>query len=269
MSKYFMADCDVEEFCGSWGAFRSKIRNDCRRLLGAGGTLRKTFCPTPTAEHMAKRQNVKTRSTGDRIGIQPPLWTDRDVTTSECFSSYQGSYRTNVYYTLGRPFSRATKSVPHDRRRPSAFVRATLCRRRIRRANAAMANATYSLSALIGYFVRLGTWGFGGPVALVVTCTATLWRTAVGSASRTIARAWRWLSSTGPLAAQLAIYLGYVHYGVWGATWVGLAFVLPSFLMVLAISAAYVAYGGLVWMQAVFYGVGACVIGIIAWSVYD
>jgi chromate transporter len=72
----------------------------------------------------------------------------------------------------------------------------------------------------------------------------------------------------GPLAAQLAIYLGYVHYRVLGATLVGIAFVLPSFLMVLMISWAYVLFGGLQWMQAVFYGVGASVIGIIALSAY-
>ncbi len=72
----------------------------------------------------------------------------------------------------------------------------------------------------------------------------------------------------GPLAAQLAIYLGYVHYGILGATLVGLAFVLPSFFMVLALGWAYVLYGGLPWMQAVFYGVGASVIAIIAISAY-
>jgi chromate transporter len=72
----------------------------------------------------------------------------------------------------------------------------------------------------------------------------------------------------GPLAAQLAIYLGYVDYRILGATLVGIAFVLPSFLMVVAIGAAYVAFGGIAWMQAVFYGVGACVIGIIAISAY-
>ena len=65
----------------------------------------------------------------------------------------------------------------------------------------------------------------------------------------------------GPLAAQLAIYLGFVHYGVLGATLVGMAFVLPSFLMVLALGWAYVEYGGITGMQAVFYGVGAAVIG--------
>jgi chromate transporter len=53
-----------------------------------------------------------------------------------------------------------------------------------------------------------------------------------------------------------------------GATAVGLAFVLPSFLMVVAISMAYVRYGGLWWMQALFYGIGAAVIGIIAIAAY-
>jgi chromate transporter len=72
----------------------------------------------------------------------------------------------------------------------------------------------------------------------------------------------------GPLAAQLSIYIGYVHYGIKGATLAGLAFVLPSFLMVLGIGYAYVAYGGLSWVQAVFYGVGASVIGIIALGSY-
>jgi chromate transporter len=72
----------------------------------------------------------------------------------------------------------------------------------------------------------------------------------------------------GPLAAQLGIYLGYVHYRVLGATLAGLAFVLPSFVMVVFLGWLYTLYGGLSWMQAVFYGVGASVIGIIAHSAY-
>jgi chromate transporter len=72
----------------------------------------------------------------------------------------------------------------------------------------------------------------------------------------------------GPLAAQLGIYLGYVHYRVVGATVAGIAFVLPSFLMVVALGWAYTHFGGLSWMQAVFYGVGAAVVGIIAMSAY-
>jgi len=122
---------------------------------------------------------------------------------------------------------------------------------------------------MVLYMTRLGTIGFGGPVALV------------GYMHRDLVEERGWISESdykegltlsqlmpGPLAAQLAIYLGYVHYGIRGATLAGVAFVLPSFFMVIAIGAAYVAYGGLTWMQAVFYGVGAAVIGIIAVSAY-
>jgi chromate transporter len=132
-----------------------------------------------------------------------------------------------------------------------------------------MQTTPYSLWQLTVYFLGLGAYGFGGPVALV------------GYMHRDLVERRGWVTDAdyreglalaqlapGPLAAQLAIYLGYVHYGVLGATLVGLAFVLPSFLMVLALSWAYVLYGGLSWMQAVFYGVGAAVIGIIAHSAY-
>jgi chromate transporter len=128
---------------------------------------------------------------------------------------------------------------------------------------------SYTLKDLIIYFLKLGTWGFGGPVALV------------GYMHRDLVVEKKWISeddykegmalsqlAPGPLAAQLGIYIGYIHYGVLGATAAGFAFVLPSFFMVLGIGWAYVAYGGISWMQAVFYGVGAAVIGIIAVSSY-
>lgn len=127
----------------------------------------------------------------------------------------------------------------------------------------------YTLWQLIAYFLKLGSIGFGGPVALV------------GYMHRDLVEARGWITESdykeglalsqiapGPLAAQLAIYLGYVHYRIRGATLVGLAFVLPSFLMVLALGWAYVRFGGLSWMQSVFYGVGAAVIGIIAISAH-
>src|SRR5215204_7593266 len=122
-----------------------------------------------------------------------------------------------------------------------------------------------TLWQLTAYFLTLGTIGFGGPVALV------------GYMQRDLVDRHRWIDDEeyklglalaqimpGPLAAQLAIAIGYFAHGVLGATLVGLAFVLPSFLMVLALSMLYVAFGGLWWMQAVFYGVSAAVIGIIA-----
>ena len=128
---------------------------------------------------------------------------------------------------------------------------------------------SYALWQLVAYALRLGTLGFGGPVALVEYMR------------RDLVEQRKWISAAeykegltlaqlmpGPLAAQLAIYLGYVHYGVLGATLVGFAFVLPSFWMVVGLGWAYQRYGGLSWMQAVFYGVGACVIGIIAISAF-
>jgi chromate transporter len=128
---------------------------------------------------------------------------------------------------------------------------------------------TYSLWDITKYFLKLGTWGFGGPVALV------------GYMQRDLVEQKGWLTeeeykeglalaqlAPGPLAAQLGIYIGFVHYGLIGATLTGLAFVLPSFIMVVLLGMAYQLYGGLRWMQAVFYGVGAAVIGIIAMSAY-
>ncbi len=126
-----------------------------------------------------------------------------------------------------------------------------------------------SLWKLVRYFLYLGTFGFGGPVALV------------GFMHRDLVEEQRWITEDtyklslalaqimpGPLAAQTAIAIGYFEGGILGATLAGLAFVLPSFLMVVAISLAYVAYGGLWWMQALFYAIGATVIAIIAIAAY-
>ena len=118
-----------------------------------------------------------------------------------------------------------------------------------------------------GYFLRLGTFGFGGPIALA------------GYMQRDLVERLRWISpeeykqglalaqlAPGPLAAQLAMYLGWVRGGTWGATLAGVAFVLPSLAMVLVLSALYVAYDGLPVLQGLFYGMGAAVIAIIARS---
>src|SRR5215472_8770720 len=124
-----------------------------------------------------------------------------------------------------------------------------------------------TLWLLVRYFLKLGALGFGGPVALVGYMRRDLveQRGWFGEADFQEGLALAQLAP-GPLAAQLAIYLGYVNARLRGATLVGLAFVLPSFLMVVALGWAYTAFGGLPWMKAVFYGVGASVIGLIAHS---
>jgi chromate transporter len=125
------------------------------------------------------------------------------------------------------------------------------------------------MRAFLAYFLRLGTFGFGGPIALA------------GYMQRDLVERRRWVTEEeylrglalaqlmpGPLAAQLAIYLGWVRARVVGATLVAAAFILPSFVMVLALSALYVRYQGLPFMQGLFYGIGAAVIAIIARSAY-
>ncbi len=124
-----------------------------------------------------------------------------------------------------------------------------------------------SLGNLLQYFLRLGTTGFGGPIALA------------GNMQRDLVEARGWFSqadyqeglafaqlSPGPLAAQLAMYLGWLRGGAVGAAGVGVAFVLPSFLMVLALSALYLHYGSLPFIQSAFYGIAPAVSAVIARS---
>jgi chromate transporter len=126
-----------------------------------------------------------------------------------------------------------------------------------------------NLREFLLYFLRLGTIGFGGPIALA------------GNMHKDLVEDRKWISSQdyveglafaqlspGPLAAQLAMYLGWVRAGSLGATLTGIIFVLPSFLMVMALASLYVHYGRLPWIQGVFYGIGAAVIAIIVRSAY-
>src|SRR5436189_6347121 len=126
---------------------------------------------------------------------------------------------------------------------------------------------SFTLRELLVYFLRLGTLGFGGPIALA------------GHMQKDLVEGRRWVSkqdyleglafsqlSPGPLAAQLAMYLGWIRAGTIGATLVGVAFILPSFLMVLVLAALYVHFGSLPWIQGMFYGIGAAVIAIIVRS---
>jgi chromate transporter len=126
---------------------------------------------------------------------------------------------------------------------------------------------SFTLRDLLLYFLRLGTFGFGGPIALA------------GYMQRDLVEERQWVSksdyleglafsqlSPGPLAAQLAMYIGWLRAGFIGATLVGIAFILPSFLMAMVLAALYVHFGSLPWIQGMFYGIGAAVIAIIARS---
>jgi chromate transporter len=122
---------------------------------------------------------------------------------------------------------------------------------------------------LVLYYLRLGTLGFGGPVALC------------GQMERELVQERRWLtkdemreaiavcqSLPGPLAIQVGIFISYIRGGFWGAWAGGWAFILPNFVIVAALAALYVHFGGLPLVTAIFYGVSPAVIALILHSCY-
>jgi len=122
---------------------------------------------------------------------------------------------------------------------------------------------------LVRYFLRLGLLGFGGPVALV------------GQMERELVGDKKWLtkdemregiavcqSLPGPLAIQVGIWVSYIRGGFWGAWAGGWSFILPNFIIVCALGALYVYYGGLSPVKAIFYGVSPAVIALILHSCY-
>src|SRR5262249_34056377 len=122
---------------------------------------------------------------------------------------------------------------------------------------------------LVRYFLRLGLLGFGGPVALV------------GQMERELVGEKKWLTKDekregiavcqalpGPLPIQVGIWSSHNPRGVWGAWAGGWAFILPNFVIVAAMGALYVYFGGLSPVKAIFYGVSPAVIALILHSCY-
>src|SRR5919112_5220654 len=122
-----------------------------------------------------------------------------------------------------------------------------------------------TLRGLVAYFLTLGGSGFGGPIALV------------GYMQRDLVEERRWFSEAefqqglavgqtmpGPLAAQVAMWFGYLHAGARGAIAVAIPFVLPPFLIVTTIAVLYAEYQGLAWVHDIFRGVGPAVLAIVA-----
>jgi chromate transporter len=129
--------------------------------------------------------------------------------------------------------------------------------------------STVRLRNLVFYYLRLGTFGFGGPVALC------------GQMERELVQERKWLSRDemrdviavcqslpGPLAIQVGIFVSYLRGGFWGACAGGWAFILPNFIIVSALGALYVHFSGLPILTAIFYGVSPAVISLILHSCY-
>jgi chromate transporter len=127
----------------------------------------------------------------------------------------------------------------------------------------------HPIKDVVLYVLRLGTLGFGGPVALV------------GQMERELVTERGWLtkdemreviavcqSLPGPLAIQVGIFISYLRGGFWGAWAGGWGFILPNFLIVATLGALYVHFGALQPVTAIFYGVSPVVIALILHSCY-
>jgi len=126
-----------------------------------------------------------------------------------------------------------------------------------------------TLTGLVRYFLKLGSSGFGGPIALV------------GYMQRDLVEARGWFTEEeyrqglalaqtmpGPLAAQLAMWFGFLQAGALGAAAVAVPFVLPACLLVTAVAVVYAEYQGLAVVHEIFLGVGPAVLAIVAIAAY-
>src|SRR6201982_1838729 len=128
-------------------------------------------------------------------------------------------------------------------------------------------HSLHPIRELVRYFLRLGLLGFGGPVALVAQMERELVTERGWVTKEQMREAIAVCQSLpGLLALQCGIYISYLRGGFWGAWAGGWAFIFPNFVIVAALGALYVYFGGLQPVTAIFYGVSPAVIALILHS---
>jgi chromate transporter len=129
--------------------------------------------------------------------------------------------------------------------------------------------ASPSLKDLSAYFLRVGATSFGGTVVIAERIRRDLVEQRGWISHEEYMHGFAFAQlAPGPLVPQLVMYLGFIRHGILGATLAALSFVGPSFLIVLLLASAYVRSNGLVWIQALFYGISAAVVAIIGQAAY-
>jgi chromate transporter len=121
-----------------------------------------------------------------------------------------------------------------------------------------------SFKQALRFWLKLGFISFGGPAGQISIMYAY------------VVEKKKWISESkflhalnycmllpGPEAQQLATYIGWMLHGTWGGLVAGSLFVLPSMLILLGLSIAYVSFGSLPWVYALFNGLKPAVIAII------
>jgi chromate transporter len=131
-----------------------------------------------------------------------------------------------------------------------------------------MNEQSVGMAEIGGVFLKIGAISYGGPAIM-------------GIMQAEIQEKREWMSKQefvdglalvnmlpGPGATQLGIFIGHAKAGLVGGIIAGVCLVLPAFLIMLTLSAAYIAFGTLPSMRNAFYGIGPVVVGIFAASVY-
>ena len=131
-----------------------------------------------------------------------------------------------------------------------------------------MSERNVGLEEIARVFLKIGAMSYGGPAIMGIMQTELQEKRQWIEKPQFVEGLALVNMLPGPGATQLGIYLGHTKAGLLGGIIAGLCFMLPAFLIMLALATAYVAFGALPSARNAFYGIGPVVVGIFAVSVY-
>jgi chromate transporter len=124
------------------------------------------------------------------------------------------------------------------------------------------------LGESLRYWARLGFINFGGPAGQIAIMHDELVDRKQWISNNRFLHALNYcMLLPGPEAQQLAIYIGWLLNGALGGVAAGILFVLPAFFLILGLSWTYAVHGDIGWIAAIFYGLQAAVIALVASAV--
>ena len=138
-------------------------------------------------------------------------------------------------------------------------------------AEAAPRRAAPTRAEAFRYWFRLGCMSFGGPAGQIALMHRELVDEKRWISERRFLHALNYcMVLPGPEAQQLATYIGWLMHRTWGGIVAGGLFVLPSLVVLIALSWLYMAYGNVPAVAGILYGVKPAVVAIVlhaAWRI--
>jgi chromate transporter len=128
-----------------------------------------------------------------------------------------------------------------------------------------------SLKQAFWYWLKLGFISFGGPAGQIALMHAELVERRRWISERRFLHALNYcMLLPGPEATQLAVYIGWLMHGTRGGILAGALFLLPSLLILMALSWIYLTFGTLPVVAGILYGIKPAVVAIVlsaAWRI--